>query len=645
MKLKYYIYSFIASLMLIATACSPEDYDLGAKDITADDLTEGIAFTITHDAQNPNIVYLENKMPKQYKVFWEHPQGRSLDDKVTLRIPFAGEYEVTFGVETRGGYVKSNPTKFTVDDMCAEFISDPMWTMISGGSGQSKTWVLDLDADGISRFFAAPYYFFTAGYTWDNLHNASGGNYIDSDPWDPTSAIVPNLTDGAATWYWLADWPGNSWMCAAADFGTMTFNLIDGANVVTDQEAYGQGKTIGTFLLDTDAHTIKFSDAWPVCASEQYAGMQEQAPTRTFNILYLTDDCMQLLIPGSGTCLNFISQEYKDNWTPGETVDPEPALPDGWKDDISQTVITSVKWTLSVNNPLDWCNLDGSRMNGWNAPSDYPDWLGVLDATVYGGFSMTLNSSDNTAVFTTSAGTTTCKYTLDDKGVYTFEGTVPSQTIIGWASFGADSNNQLRIMSIEKDATGMVTGMWLGARDAEKAEYLAYHLNPQMGGSEATDPLKAWKNALCGKTFIPDVNYFADWVGGDWTGGWTAAVFPDDFSSQSWFWSQDVYNACQASSITFYADGDDIKVDAVDNGTEKKGIAVTIDPDAMTITYSEAPFTFSFVYTDNNNGKGPWLLGSYDGANLSNIATKGIYVGFVSKEGEITMNHMVLKTE
>lgn len=65
----------------------------------------------------------------------------------------------------------------------------------------------------------------------------------------------------------------------------------------------------------------------------------------------------------------------------------------------------------------------------------------------------------------------------------------------------------------------------------------------------------------------------------------------------------------------------------------------------MTITYSEAPFTFSFVYTDNNNGKGPWLLGSYDGANLSNIATKGIYVGFVSKEGEITMNHMVLKTE
>lgn len=477
MNLKY-IYSFIASVMLLFTACSPEDNNLGGVDVKPADLVEGVAFSITHDSQNPNIVYLENKMPTKYQVLWEHPQGRSLDNKVTLKIPFAGEYEVKFGVQTRGGYVMSEITKFTVDDMCAEFISDPMWEMVSGGAGKSKTWVLDLDASGLSRHFLAPTYFFTAGYCWDNLHNAAGGNYLDSDPWDAKSAIVPNLTDGNATWYWLADWPGNSWMCKAADYGTMTLDLIGGANIVTDQVAYGLGKTTGGYMLDTEAHTIKFSGAWPVCVSERNSEMQEKAPGRVFNILYLTENFMQLLIPESGTCLNYISQEFKDNWKPGEVVAPEPSLPDGWKDDVSQIVNTSVKWTISENNPIDWCKLDGSRMNGWSNLTDYPDWLGTPDPAVYKSFSMTLNSKENIATFVTTTGTTSCKYTLDEKGIYTFETKLPAQTIVSWVTFAADSNNQLRIMSIEKDDAGKVTGMWLGARSDEKEEYMGYHLVP-----------------------------------------------------------------------------------------------------------------------------------------------------------------------
>lgn len=59
MKLNYYIYSLIASVMLIFSACSPDEYDLGDKGVTSDDLVEGIAYTITHDSKNPNIVYLE----------------------------------------------------------------------------------------------------------------------------------------------------------------------------------------------------------------------------------------------------------------------------------------------------------------------------------------------------------------------------------------------------------------------------------------------------------------------------------------------------------------------------------------------------------------------------------------------------------
>ena len=61
MKLKY-IYSFIASVMLFFTACSPDSYELGVKDVTPDVLLQGISFTVTPDATNPNLIRLQSNM-------------------------------------------------------------------------------------------------------------------------------------------------------------------------------------------------------------------------------------------------------------------------------------------------------------------------------------------------------------------------------------------------------------------------------------------------------------------------------------------------------------------------------------------------------------------------------------------------------
>ncbi len=236
------LFSLLSILAIMFTSCSPEEFALGAIDVKSEDLVEGIAFKIEHDATNPNIVYLTSLMGTQYTPLWNHPQGRSQEQKVTLKMPFAGTYDVQFGVQTRGGVVYGDTVTFNIENMYAEFVSDPMWTLISGGAGQEKTWYLDLDAEGTSRYFKGPIYFFTTNYTWDNLHYPTGESYIDGYTnddfvWDATKAIIPNLTDGAATWYWEADYAGNSWMCAKADFGTMTFNLKGGANVIVDQEA------------------------------------------------------------------------------------------------------------------------------------------------------------------------------------------------------------------------------------------------------------------------------------------------------------------------------------------------------------------------------------------------------------------------
>lgn len=668
---KIFLFLFIGTMMLLAS-CSPDEYGLGNTDVKPGDLVEGIAYKIEHDAANPNIVYLKSLMGSKYTPLWSHPQGRSQEQTVTLKMPFAGTYNVVFGVETRGGVVYGDTATFKIDDMYAEFVSDPMWTKVAGGAGKSKTWYLDLDADATSRYFLGPIYFFTNTYTWDNLHNAAGENYLDADAWDATKAITPNLSEtGTATWYWLADYPGNSWMCDAADFGSMTFDLIGGANITVDQEAYGLGKKNGSYMLDVDKHTITFSDAYPVHDSNRDAEMK--AATE-FRILYLTDDAMQIMVVPSGVCYNYISKEYKDNWVPGEVADPEPALPDGWKDDISQTVNKSITWKLSETNPLDWCNLDGTRMNGWNSPADYPSWLGTLDASVYKNFSMTLNSDDLTANFVAPDGTkTACNYTLDEKGIYTFSTEIPSFAVIGWANFSADSNKQLRIMSIEKDATGAVTGMWLGAKDAVKPEYTAYHLVPSAGSSTTTDPLKAWKTALIGKTFTPDTGWFVDWLNFDLTGGWTSAsTFGTDFTSNNWVWDEATSNIAKSATLKFEADGAGMKVTLTQNLTDAEGNVtngytvtgkVTINPDAPSMK-------FEFPLVDYTGGVGKWLnksnpkgahwttaLSEYEwifvshgGSNLSNINTNGFWLGAVANataagdsKDEVLAFHYILK--
>lgn len=475
---------------MIFTACSPEEFALGAQDVKSADLVEGISYKIEHDATNPNIVYLTSLMGSKYTALWNHPQGHSQEQKVTLKMPFAGTYKVQFGVETRGGAVYGDTVSFTIDNMYAEFVSDEMWTLISGGAGQEKTWYLDLDSKGVSRYFTGPMYFFTGTYTWDNLHYPTGESYLDGNfnesfTWKPENATTPNLTDKAAAWYWLADWVGNSWMCAKADFGTMTFNLKGGANVIVDQAAYdlNLGKKEGTYMLDTKTHTIKFTSASPMHVTERDAAVK--AATE-FRILYLTKDAMQIIAVPSGEVFNYISKDYKDAWTPGVVVEPEPTLPAGWQNDISQTVSKSIKWVLSPETPFNWANLDGSLMNtGWTAPDKYDSWTGfdTSAAASYANFSLTLNSADNTATYVAPNGTTTKgAYNLNEKGIYTFSGITPNFIISGTLALTTTNENQWRITKIEKDLSGNVTGMWVGKRDAVKAEYMVYHLIPQSGG-------------------------------------------------------------------------------------------------------------------------------------------------------------------
>lgn len=488
---RYFKLMLVSIFSLAAVACTPDSHELGQVDITAEQLINGVAFSVEQDSADPNTIYLKNLLP-QYTPLWEHPQGRSQANEITLKIPFKGTYTVKFGVMTRGGYVYGEPYSFELTTDNLAYVDDPLWNILSGGPGNEKSWVLDINADGVCKYFVGPLYFYGTDDTYDVVTN---GN-----------AAVDYNGDGTIdSWSWAADWAGNgSWLFSstgAMDYGTMTFDLKDGAHVKVENLASGETFN-GSYMLNIESYTLTLTDAELLHDPGRDAIVTKWGDCR---VLSLTEEAMQLGVirdndPNEGPCLlvyNFISKEYSDNWTPS-TTEPEgptePVLPDGWEQTVGTISQTSIKWTLDTNLPLEWFSPAGAALNGWTSGAEYPDWLGVLDASIYEGFSLTMDSADKSYTAVGVDGVEIAgSYSLDEKGIYTFDNGLPSFALVGWASFAADADNQLRILAINTNKAGIVTDMWVGAKalneDGTIKEYMGYHLVANVGaGGGAIEP-------------------------------------------------------------------------------------------------------------------------------------------------------------
>ena len=467
MKLKSSIYLFIASMVILFSACTPEQYDLGEKDVTPDDLVEGLAYTIAHDADNPNIVYLESKMGDSYTALWEHPQGRSQAKKVTLQMPFDGVYAVRFGVQTRGGVVYGEPATFTIQDFYAGFVTNELWTLLTGGVGASKTWIPDNGQYGL-----AP------------------GELAYADP------------SGTVEWNnWSANWePAAGFSMAAGDNpiweSSITFNLINGANVqVDDRSTGGVGEKNGSFMLNTDAHTITFTDV-DLLHTAGWSNMTSNWK-KDLKILTMTENQLRIGIlrekDTSGEdpwwiVWNFVNKEYADSYeAPAQEV--FPTLPDDWRDYVEPKTNLVTTYKLSDDTPFDWCNLDGSLKGIANISAR----SGVEEVTLL------LNSGTGDYTLTDIAGVEyKGKYSLSDDGIYTFSEALPEILLStdGRALFKSNADRSLRIMSYEtSDFTGGLTDLWLASKELDDQgnlyQYMGYHFVAQTAGA-----VKSYKGQL-----------------------------------------------------------------------------------------------------------------------------------------------------
>ena len=128
MKIHNHIFTLLAALvMFLMASCSPEDFGFGKKTYSAEDLVEGKAYTVTVQG---NVVKLESKIT-DCTPLWITPTGRSQEKSLSVELPFAGDYEVTFGVETPGGIVYGTPYKFTMAQNDFTLLSDNKWFLLA----------------------------------------------------------------------------------------------------------------------------------------------------------------------------------------------------------------------------------------------------------------------------------------------------------------------------------------------------------------------------------------------------------------------------------------------------------------------------------------------------------------------------------
>ena len=484
----------ISSLFLSLTACSPDDYDLGSKDVTTADLAEGIAYSVTVD-QATNTVLLKSLMADRYNVSWIHPQGRSQAKEVTLQIPFGGTYDVVFGVETRGGIVYGDTCHFTLNNTNPDLLTDELWTLITGGVGKSKTWVLDLDADGVSKYFVGPLYFYGTDDNWDTAHGTPA-------------------PEGSDSWNWNADWAGNNWITAAKDFGTMTFDLNNGAHVQVNDLDNGASYN-GTFLLDTENHTIQLTDA-KILHLSSYDGIvvNWSGDLRLFS---LTEHTMQIAalrdpaLSGEGACrlvFNFISKEAYDDpsllptdggsegFTEQPIADPEFA---NLNEGLTTTVIKAKTYKISEDAPYDWLWWNGAsgqwQSNGFKTTADYPAWAPV--PANYKKVALTLETtggSEGEYQATQADGTEQAgKYTLDGNTITFDRELCFFSESIGRVKPVEMKGTTFYVMALDLDEGTLQLGVPDKTNAAgEVNQYLVMNLvaQPIGGGSEESGPTK-----------------------------------------------------------------------------------------------------------------------------------------------------------
>ncbi|MET7257233.1 hypothetical protein [Dyadobacter fermentans] len=192
------------------------------------------------------------------------------DSSVIVKVPgsFTGADPLLANKITYGTAVDTTDYSIRIfDPAILEYYKDPVFKLLTGGIGKERTWVLDLDAKGVSTKFKGPLYFSGVDYGWDNQCSKTGGDC------------------------WLYDPNYESWMGAAQDYGTMTLGLksetAEPVVKVIQKGISKSGTFSGSYFFDVKTKTMSFINVVPLNMG------RDQVYAKAY-VISLKEDRMQL---------------------------------------------------------------------------------------------------------------------------------------------------------------------------------------------------------------------------------------------------------------------------------------------------------------------------------------------------------------
>ena len=447
----------IALLLLVSTgvllSCKKKDYQLGSLPDKSE-INMEVKQDLTVDPGG-NTIYLINHTDKVEPI-WNYATGTSTRRVDTVHYAFKGDYKIARSAVTGGGIVYLDTVVIHVTQDNLNYVNDPLWTLLTGGVGKEKTWLLDLDANGVSKFFDSPVYFAGDDYIWGGGCAKPAGN----------------------CWTWFPKWSDNTWIAVKGDYGSMTFKLKGGPFITVDQKIIANiGMFNGTYSFNKDAKTISFSNVIPL--NQGY----DQVYTNG-RVISLTENTLQIAFKhptkAEQEIFNYISKEYSNNWVPPPPATPKPD--DGYNPTFAPGEILNMLtggssspgryWTLDVNgNPIDWV----AKGNGWTTSKNSSfnwGWNDTWDDAVKDAWiRFDYNGKKYTRI--QNGAITTGTFTIDEtKNEVILVGNTLLQNPSSWMN---TTNTTLKVVK-GWPADYKTKGIWFGTSyDAGKDEWFVWH--------------------------------------------------------------------------------------------------------------------------------------------------------------------------
>lgn len=517
MNTKKSIYLSLAAALLLGS-CSPDEYSLSKPDLTAEELVQGVAYTVDVDAQNT--ITLTSLLDKSYNCYWVHPNGRAQGNVATLALPFAGTYEVTFGVDTRGGVVYGAPYQFTINTNNMSLLEDPLYTYLTGGVGKSKKWV-PVDKDYGVGNCTGPVMYCNPD---DVLNDGSASTDIG------INHMVPNWDPGFQSWLIPQDSPYMK--------SSMTFSLDDKQGCTVSVYRAEEDKTYNgkwNLLVEDKNHpTLSFTDAFAL----HNVGFDEVCANYTDKIVItaLTPYFLQLATMRTNSegpwwiVWNYIAEDVQQGKVQipsdeAEYLNPTaPVLPEIedletklFTTDINGVEFQGAEMTFQVSQDAayDWMWWNGAT-SAWESvvKGNYgSSWAPMWDEDAVAENELTLTRKGDYTY-----GEYSGKYTIQDSKIV-FDQPVTFFTVTGdqrtvmvtgseWQVFKVDPGSELIIgVPDGKDANG-ATNAYLVAGFTYKA----------VGGGQ-TGPVNVPFIAENANNYIEAGQYFRCQIYNPWGGG------------------------------------------------------------------------------------------------------------------------------